>query len=142
MKWGVERSTPTSKFNEMRIGLDLHGVSDAFPQFFAEMSRLFIEAGHEVFIITGPPVNERTISEIERCGLKYTRILSIIDHHNSIGTEFRLDERGHYWIDEQEWNKTKSILCREHLIDFHIDDSPHYGEHFTTPYMQVMSVVK
>jgi hypothetical protein len=126
----------------VRIGLDLHGVSDAFPDFFAELSRLFIEAGHEVYVITGPPVNDRTIAEVERCGLKYTRILSIIDHHNEIGTSYRIDEKGHYWIGDEDWNRTKSILCERYAIDFHMDDSPHYGQYFKTPYMQVMSVVK
>ena len=121
----------------MKIGLDLHGVGDAHPAFFAEMSRLFVEAGHEVVIITGPPDNENTREEIKKCGLSFTSILSIVDHHKNVGTEYWLDEKGNFWIDPELWNKTKGELCKTHGIDFHIDDSPHYGAYFTTPYMQV-----
>lgn len=122
----------------MKIGIDLHGVSDAYPKFFSELSKLFVAAGHEVIIITGPSVNESTLKEIEACGLSYTRILSIVDHHLAKGTPCHYDENGRYWIDNEPWNKTKGEMCREHGIDFHIDDSPLYGEHFTTPYMQVL----
>jgi hypothetical protein len=121
----------------MKIGIDLHGVSDAFPTFFAEMTRLFKEAGHEVIIITGPSVNEKTIKEIEACGLSYTSILSIVDYHIDKGTPCSYDADGNFWVDDEPWNKTKAELCREHGIDFHIDDSPHYGKYFSTPYMQV-----
>jgi hypothetical protein len=49
--------------------------------------------------------------------------------------DLRVDDN--FWVDDEPWNKTKAELCREHGIDFHIDDSPHYGKYFSTPYMQV-----
>lgn len=121
----------------MKIGIDLHGVSDAYPAFFSELCKLFIAAGHEVIIITGPSLNESTLKEIENCGLSYTKILSIVDYHIERGTPCSYDVNGNFWIDTESWNKTKATLCKEHGIDFHIDDSEHYGEHFSTPYMQV-----
>jgi len=121
----------------MKIGLDLHGVSDAYPTFFSELTKLFMAAGHEVIIITGPSVNEKTIKEIEACGVSYTSILSIVDYHVHKGTPCSYDANGNFWVDVEEWNKTKGVMCKEHGIDFHIDDSPHYGEHFSTPYMEV-----
>lgn len=121
----------------MKIGLDLHGVADANPAFFAEMTRLFMAAGHEIHVITGPSVNEATLQEIAACGLSFTAVHSIVDFHKAKGTPYRIDERGHFWVDVDEWNKTKGAICAELGIDFHIDDSPHYGQYFTTPYMQV-----
>ena len=122
---------------KLKIGIDLHGVSDAFPTFFSELTKLFIAAGHEITVITGPSVNENTIREIADCGLSYTNILSIVDYHVQKGTPCSFDANGNFWVDEQQWNQTKGALCEEYGIDFHIDDSPHYGQHFTTPYMQV-----
>ena len=37
----------------MKIALDIHGVCDANPEFFALISKLLVSDGHEVIIITG-----------------------------------------------------------------------------------------
>ena len=122
---------------KLKIGIDLHGVSDAFPTFFSVLTQLFVEAGHEIIVITGPSVNDKTIAEIEACGISYTSILSIVDYLKEKGTPCVYDDNGNFWIDDIEWNQTKSILCEKYGIDFHIDDSSHYGRYFKTPYMQV-----
>jgi hypothetical protein len=122
-----------------RLGLDLHGVCDAYPTFFSLLSKLFVDAGHEVFIITGPRDNEKTRSEVDACGIHFTSILSIMDYHIQKGTPSWQDEHGGYWIDRDVWNRTKAQLCLDHAIDFHIDDSMDYGEFFSIPYMQIVT---
>ena len=49
----------------MKIGLDIHGVCDANPEFFAELTNLFIEAGHEIHILTGRRVSDGALKEIK-----------------------------------------------------------------------------
>lgn len=122
----------------MKIGLDIHGICDSNPEFFAEMSKLFIAAGHEVIILTGKMKAHGAIEEIEELGIGYTKFYSIVDYHQEIGSAIRYDEKGDPWIDELMWNQTKAQICALEKIDFHIDDSPLYGEHFTTPYAQMI----
>jgi hypothetical protein len=46
---------------KLKIGLDIHGICDANPEFFSELSRLFVNAEHEVHIITGRRVSDGAI---------------------------------------------------------------------------------
>jgi hypothetical protein len=121
----------------MKIGLDVHGVCDSNPKFFAELSRLFVEAGHEVIIITGKMKSHGAIDEIEKLGITYTKFFSIIDYHIKKGTEIKYDDTGNPWIDDDTWNKTKAEICKNEKVDFHIDDSSIYGKFFETPYAQI-----
>lgn len=121
----------------MKIGLDIHGVCDANPKFFSELSRLFILAGHEVIIITGKMESHGAIDEIKELGISYTKFFSIVDYHLEKGTEISFDSIGNPWINDDIWNRTKAEICEKENIDFHIDDSSIYGEHFNTPYAQI-----
>jgi hypothetical protein len=121
----------------MKIGLDLHGVISADPKFFSELSRLFVQNGHEVHILTGSHSKE-IIEELVECKIHYTHLFSIADYHKSIGTEIRYDEKGEPWIDGELWNKSKGEYSERMGLDFHIDDSRSYGNHFTTPYSQLI----
>lgn len=121
----------------MKIGLDIHGVCDKNPEFFAELSRLFVGAGHEVIIITGRMESHGAIDEIRSLGISYTKFYSIADYHKSIGTKMWYDEKGNPWIDDDTWNMTKAEICEKENIDFHIDDSSVYGDFFKTPYAQI-----
>lgn len=123
---------------KFKIGLDIHGVCDSSPKFFAEMSRLFINAGHEVIIITGRMKAHGAIEEIENLEISYTKFYSIVDYHIEKGTKIRYDEKGDPWIDDDMWNKTKAEICEMENIEFHIDDSPIYGQFFKTPYAQII----
>lgn len=120
-----------------KVGLDLHGVISANPEFFAELSRLFVESGAEVHILTGSHSNE-ILDELKGYGIRYTHLFSIADHHKSIGTPMRYDEKGEPWIDGELWSKSKGWYAEKVGLDFHIDDSRSYGNHFTTPYSQII----
>ena len=41
----------------MKIGLDFHGVINTSPEFFGLISKLLLDAGHEVHIITGNDID-------------------------------------------------------------------------------------
>ena len=118
----------------MKIGLDIHGVCDANPEFFVELSKLFVSSGHEVHILTGRRVSDGALEEIEDLGLEYTHFFSIADYHRDNGTEMRNDKDGNPWMDDETWDRTKGDYCERHQIDFCIDDTERYGEYFTTPF--------
>ena len=122
---------------KLKIGLDIHGVCDANPEFFSELSRLFVNAGHEVIIITGRMESHGAIDEIKKLGISYTKFYSIADYHVKIGTKIWYDEKGNPWIEPEFWDTTKAEICKKENIDFHIDDSSVYGKYFKTPYAQI-----
>jgi len=118
----------------MKIGLDIHGVCDANPEFFAELTNLFIEAGHEIHILTGRRVSDGALKEIKELNISYTNFFSIADHHEKVGTKMHNDERGRPWMDDETWDRTKGDYCRDNKIDFCIDDTERYGKYFKTPF--------
>ena len=119
------------KFNDVkRIGLDFHGVIDKYPE---ELRNLFVtlrNMGKEVYVIIGNKINPEFLADLDHCKISHNGIFSIIGYHESIGTPIRYDERGHPWIEEELWNSTKALLCEQHNIDIHIDDSTIYGCYF------------
>ncbi len=122
----------------IRIGLDIHGVSDADTVFFSRLSRILVDGGQEVHIITGA---ERT-PELERylreeLNLRWTHFFSITGHHREIGTEIAMIQ-GRPYLDDDLWNRAKADYCRRCGIQLHIDDSPLYGRYFTTPYARYL----
>ena len=118
----------------MKIGLDIHGVCDASPKFFSELTKLFIAAGHEVHILTGRRVSDGAMNEIEELGLSYTHFFSISDYHDKSETVVRDDKNGNPWMDDETWDRTKGDYCNKHNIDFCIDDTERYGKYFETPF--------
>jgi hypothetical protein len=118
----------------VKIGLDIHGVCDANPVFFAELSRLFVAAGHEVHILTGRRVSDGAMDEIKELGLSYTHFFSIADHHEQSGTKMHDDNKGNPWMDDETWDRTKGDYCKKNKIDFCIDDTERYGKYFETPF--------
>ena len=121
--------------NKLKIGLDIHGICDASPEYFAELTRLFVNAGHEVHLITGRRVSDGAIKEIKSLGLYYTHFFSIADYHKEIGTKVWEDDDGNPWLEGDLWDRTKGDYCKKHNIDFHIDDTERYGQYFETPFM-------
>lgn len=123
--------------NKFNIGLDIHGVITSKTAFFREMAKLFVDGGHRVHIITGAH-REFTSKELEYMGFEegihFTDFFSICDWHKEIGTEITYDKDGNPFLDDELWNLTKSTYCQENNIEFHIDDTPVYGESFTTPF--------
>lgn len=121
----------------MKIGLDIHGVCDSIPSFFSELSRLFVEAGHEIIVITGRMESHGAIDELKKLGISYTKFYSIVDYHIEMGVDVLYDKNGNPWIDDDTWNRTKSEICEKENIDLHIDDSSVYGQYFKTAYAHI-----
>ncbi|MEK6828814.1 MAG: hypothetical protein AABY15_01720 [Nanoarchaeota archaeon] len=118
----------------MKIALDIHGVCDTNPKFFAELSRLFVKAGHEVHVLTGKRVSDGALDELNALEIKYTHFFSIADYHNEIGTNMWNDPNGNPWLEGEVWDRTKGDYCKKHNIDFCIDDTERYGQYFETPF--------
>ena len=118
----------------MKIGLDVHGVIDANPKFWAEFTTTMLLAGHDIHIITGPPITDEFKARLDGYGVKWTHIFSIVDHHCAIGTGVWQDAAGFWYTHPWAWDKTKADYCAENQIDLHIDDSDVYGYFFKTPY--------
>ncbi len=122
-----------------KIGLDIHGVMDACPELFARLSKDLVAAGWEVHVITGPPDGPRIREELARLGITFTHFFSIVDYHKSIGTQIFTDDKGHHFVDDYLWDKTKGDYCLREGISIHIDDSDAYQYHFKTPYCRFLS---
>ena len=118
----------------MKFGLDIHGVINKCPKFFSKLSKSLISSGHEIHIITGSRITSEIEQDLLGYGMEWTVLFSITDYHLKKGTSVNFDEKGNPWIDEPIWNKAKGFYCLEAGIDFHIDDSSIYGQHFETPY--------
>lgn len=120
----------------MKIGLDLHGIVNTHPEFFSELSKLFVGANHEVHILTGSHLLELKVEEdLKKYGIAYTHIFSIADYHRDNKTEgMWYDEKGDPWVSDENWDKTKAMYCKKHGISFCIDDTARYAKHFETPF--------
>ena len=116
-----------------KVGLDYHGVIDTQPELFSLISNLLVDAGHEVHIITGTRITEKFKEHLIELGITYTHIFSISDyHHDILHTPMKGYDEGDPWIDEILWNQTKAWYCQSVDIDWHLDDSAVYGDHFKT----------
>ena len=114
----------------MKIGVDIHGVIDKFPELFSFLTRRWTEK-HEVHIITG---QERSIVEpkLEKFGIAYNYIYSIVDYHISVGTKmWKDDKRGAgWWLDKDDWIRSKGNYALDTKIDIHFDDEVAYARFF------------
>lgn len=119
-----------------KIGFDIHGVIDRNPSLFSMIINEFRGLGYEVHILTGSLLSPMLVRELEKLGIKYDRLFSILSHHRENGTEMWENEDG-WWVDDNIWVETKGIYCEKHNIDFHIDDSKIYGKYFNTPFAHI-----
>lgn len=116
----------------IKIGIDYHGVITANPQFFKEFNTLALEQGIEIFVLSGG--FEKDIAEfMQQKQIPYTFIWSLADYFNANKQLVYLPD-GSFKVDNNLWNKAKADFCRQNGINFHIDDSVLYGEHFSTPF--------
>lgn len=122
---------------KLKIALDIHGVCDTNPIFFSELSRLFVAHNHEVHVLTGKRVTDGALDELTQLGITYTHFFSIADYHESKGTKMWNDQKGNPWLDGEAWDRTKGDYCKEHGIDFCIDDTERYGNYFETPFAYI-----
>lgn len=113
----------------MRIGLDLHGVIDRFPEEFALLTRRWVRVyGHEVHVVTGSPWAVAQ-SQVDRCSICYTHRFSIVDYHRTIGTPMAEKENG-WWMEQDVWNRTKGDYAERVGLGIHFEDSLEYAAWF------------
>lgn len=119
---------------KIKVGLDFDGVITAKPELFSILSKLLVDNGHEVHILTGNRGTPEFLEGVLDLGIVFTHFFSISDHHRTIGTDMTGYDQNSPWIDDLLWNKTKGWYCKQNEIDLHIDDSKDYGQHFLTSY--------
>lgn len=113
----------------LKVGLDVHGVIDTFPEIFRELSRILITNGHEVHIITGLKKSGHIEEELAKSRIHYTHYFSIVDQleHDGIKIDWINDLP---WAPDKEWNVAKRNYCDRVGITFMIDDSYVYRDTF------------
>ena len=127
---------------KFKIGLDLHGVIDALPEFFAFLTDSVIKNGGEVHIITGGSWSKELENQINSYGVKWTHKFSVYDHLIEIDTpttgEIKFpDGTIQKKFVGDAWDRAKGDYCREQGITFHIDDTLIYNDFFTTPFCRL-----
>lgn len=132
---------------KLRLGLDVHGVIDGDPGFFADLSEMMFDRDHEVYIITGREKGKELVDEIVSYKVVYTDILSITSYQKMLGTpvSYLDDRKSQPVMDPEIWNPTKAALCASAGIHIMVDDSLIYGKYFLdvkTQYITYTSEVK
>lgn len=118
--------------NKIKLGLDLHGVIDQDPHFFATLSYHLRIEGHEVHILTGRELCDELLAQLERFNIGYTELFSITSYHKEIGTHVSYKDDDPNWplIAPPKWDPTKAGYAERAGLGLHIDDSPIYGKFF------------
>lgn len=120
----------------IKLGIDVHGVADTAPHLFSVLSRILVENGHEVHILTGAEHTEALEHELRHVlKLSWTHFFSTTTYHKNAGTQITYIE-GNPYMDNKIWNRAKAEYCLKHGVQLHIDDSDVYGKYFKTPYAQ------
>ncbi len=116
----------------MIVGLDIHGVIDTDPKFFAKLTQKLRRWGHEIHIITGVEHTTRLNKDLIRFGVQFDTIFSITTYHKELGTpiKYKNGDPTQPIIDDELWDITKAHYCCLNKIDIHIDDSLVYGRYF------------
>ncbi len=121
----------------MKLGLDIHGVLDRYPQMFAELAKAYswAQVDGEVHIITGASITDALIERLLAFnhGVQYwTHIVSIQDELLKKEKPLGYNDKGRPVFDDELWDSFKGRYCEEHDIDLMIDDTERYGKYFTT----------
>jgi len=120
----------------MKLGLDVHGVVDTFPEVFRKLAQSIIDAGGEVHIITGMTYEDAVKLEgFEELGVPYTHFFSIVEQLTEDGVKIDWLPYGDGgrllpYAPNEFWDPAKANYCDRVGIDMLIDDSAVYGEHF------------
>ncbi len=117
---------------DLKIGIDYHGVITANPEFFKDFNTLALARGIQIYILSGG--FEKDITDfLRQHQIPYSHIWSLADYFDKNKQLTYLPD-GSFKVDDKLWNAAKAEYCEQHGINFHIDDSVLYGEHFTTPF--------
>lgn len=115
--------------NNLKIGIDYHGVIDTFPEKFKQLAYALVKDGAEVHVITGQQKNEEIENALMQAGIRYTHYFSIVDYLIESGVPVEWVD-GQPFADKNQWDLAKAKYCESAGIDFMIDDSPVYRETF------------
>lgn len=111
----------------MKVGFDIHGCIDLYPEQFKTLSEQLISGGHEVHIITGQEwCNVK--NKVEQAGISFTHHFSIVDYHKTVNTKMWQDTRGTWWMDQEVWVRSKGNYIYRWELDIHFDDSYEYAQ--------------
>ena len=110
-----------------KVGLDIHGVIDTYPDLFSYISERLIRCKWEVHIITGQE-KEKALPQVLEAKVSYTHFYSIVDYHREQGTHMWQDEKGTWWMGPDYWLSSKGDYCKREEIDVHFDDSVEYAQ--------------
>lgn len=127
----------TRTTRRMRFGFDVHGVIDALPETFAELTETLVQRGHEVHILTGSMWTDEIEKQLKDMGVVWTHKFSISDYRIAQGRDVTFDANGRPWMTADLWDSAKAEYCREKDINLHLDDTKRYNDFFTTPFARV-----
>lgn len=116
-----------------KLGLDLHGVIDTYPEKFVKLAKSITVSGGEVIICTGSADNEKLHKQLLSYNngiIWWTSIFSITDYLKSKNIPHTESADGGIQVENVLWDQAKGDWAREFNIDLHIDDSPEYGKYF------------
>lgn len=117
----------------MRVGFDIHGVLDTYPDILIPMIDGMKNAGIEICIVSGPP-REEIIEELHHLGLfwrvELKNVFSVVDFLKESGAEMWQDAKGDWWSSDEDWWSSKARICKENNIKVMIDDSIKYKPGF------------
>ena len=127
---------------KFKLGLDIHGVVDAMPEFFSFLTDSFIKNGGEVHIITGGRWDSEFEKQLNDFGVKWTHKFSVYYYLKEsdaevIGKVQFPDGTIQKKFKNEDWDLIKSQYCKENGIDLHIDDTLIYNNFFSTPFARL-----
>ncbi len=128
--------------SKFKLGLDIHGVVDAMPDFFSFLTDSFIKNGGEVHIITGGRWDTEFETMLNNFGIKWTHKFSVYDFLKEsdaevIGKVQFPDGTIQKKFKNEDWDAVKGNYCKENAITLHIDDTLIYNNFFTTPFARL-----
>lgn len=130
--------------SNFKLGLDVHGVVDALPEFFAFLTESFVKNGGEVHVLTGGHWDEKFEEQLKSYGIKWTHKFSVYDYLIESGTgivgEIQFpDGTIQKKFEDGAWDKVKGEYCKRNNISLHIDDTLIYNDFFQTPFARLWS---
>jgi hypothetical protein len=115
-----------------RVGLDIHGVITATPDFLADQAKKVVDMGHEVHIMTGSRFGAQMEEQLKGYGfvkgVNYTHFFSITDFLIEIGVEVTFKD-GLPYADALAWDSAKGVYAMMKGLNCVWDDSPRYGQY-------------
>jgi len=123
--------------------LDLHGVINSAPEFFALVTNSLVKDGWEIHVLTGSHIAEKGIEEeLKSYGIAYTHLFSIADYHRNNKESMFYDEKGDPWISDEAWDRTKADYCERNEIPMCTDDTARYAKYFDKCAFSYMTIQK